>query len=190
MAEVAPSPLDHIDPYVRGNALGWDDLRVSLTRATTGANQPSLATFRDTLQAQSFSASAVNEMFFEVQLPHSWALATEVRPHLHWSPGNSTNAGTVRWVLEYSWANVGSAFPASATLTVDQAAAGVAYSHQIASFGALSGAGMAASSLMQCRLARIGNATQDTFTGVAFALSVDLHAQFRALGGATELAGT
>jgi len=169
---------------------GWDDLRVSLTRASTGSAAPSLAVFRAPVQAYSFSKTATQELFFDVQMPHSWVLGTAIEPHFHWSPGVSTDTGVVRWQLEVTWANVGEAFPAATLLSpVDEAASGVAYSHQITDLGTMAGTGKKASSVIMCRLARVGGATEDTFDAVAWGLSFDLHYLSWGFGGATELAG-
>lgn len=186
------SPLDHINPFVRASdvAAGWDDLRVSLARASTGSAAPSLAVFRAPVQAYSFSKTATQELFFDVQMPHSWVAGTDIEPHIHWSPGASTDVGVVRWELEYTWANYGAPFPAATLLSpVDQAASGVAYEHQIADLGTLSGVGKKASSVIMCRVARLGGATEDTFDAVAWGLSVDFHYLNRGFGGATEYAG-
>jgi hypothetical protein len=118
-------------------AVGWDDLRVDVTSGTTGnLNPPDLETFRDGIVAKAFAPNATEQVYFDVQLPHNWDAGTGIRPHVHWSPGNSTNTGSVVWRLEYTWANAvvapGNVFPETTTLTVTQAAAGVAYSHQIA----------------------------------------------------------
>jgi hypothetical protein len=92
--------------------------------------------------------------------------------------------------MEYTWANVGEDFPAATLLDpVDQAASGVAYAHQIADLGSISGAGKRASSVLMCRLARVGGATQDTFDAVAWGLSFDLHYMSHGFGGLTEYAG-
>jgi hypothetical protein len=178
--------ISHVSPL----APGWDDLRVSLTRASVGSSPPALAVFRTPVQAYSFAKAAVNEVFFDVQLPHNWLLGTAVEPHIHWSPGVSTDVGSVRWQMEYTWANYTAAFPAATLLDpVDQAASGVAYEHQIADLGTIAGTGKKASSVIMCRLARVGNADEDTFDAVAWGLSVDFHIQVQGNGGLTETAG-
>lgn len=168
----------------------WDDMRVSLTKASVGSATPSLAVFRSPVQAWSFSKSALNEMFFDVQLPHNWVAGTDILPHIHWSPGASTDTGVVRWELEYTWASLGEAFPAATLLDpVDVAAAGVAYQHQLTKLGTCTGTGKKLSSVLMCRVARVGNATEDTFDAVAWGLSVDFHIQVLGSGGVSETAG-
>lgn len=189
---MADSPLDHINPFLRVSDLpaGWDDLRLSLTKASTGSAAPSLAAFRSPVQAYTFSKTLTQELFFDVQLPHNWLYGTEIRPHVHWSPGASTDTGAVVWELEYTWANIGEESPAPTVLAaVSQAGSGVAYAHQILSLGTIAGTGKKASSVLMCRLARLGGATADTFDAVAYGMSIDFHIQVRGFGGTTEYAG-
>jgi hypothetical protein len=185
MGDLGPVPL--------GENLLWDDLRVSLAHGTIGGDPPVMTSFLGTTQAYAFNAAATNSLFFDAQLPHTWLAGSEIRPHIHWSPGSSTNTGVTRWGLEYTWANAvsapGNVFPATTTLTVDQAAAGVAYSHQIASFPPIAGTGMRLSSILLCRLHRLGGHANDTFTGVAFGLSLDFHVQNDSGGSLTEFLG-
>lgn len=188
---VTVDQLDTIDSRIDAILpAGWDDMRVSLTRATTGSAAPSLAVFLSPVQAYSFSKTTAQEVFFDVQLPHSWIPGTALEPHIHWSPGVSTDTGVVQWQLEYMWANVNDPFPAPTLLaTVDQAASGVAYAHQLADLGTMAGTGKKASSVIMCRLARVAGAAADTFDAVAWGLSVDFHYENRGFGGLTEYAG-
>lgn len=178
----------------------WDDLRVSLRSASAGAASPTQTTFRQNtgatstgVMAYAFSKTIDQSLHFDVQLPHNWLTGTGIRPHVHWSPGSSADTGSVRWELEYTWANAvntpGNTFPVTVSDVVDQAGAGVAYAHQIASFAEIAGTGKRASSVLMCRLARLGNASEDTFDAVAFGLSVDFHIQVSGHGGVTEYAG-
>jgi hypothetical protein len=195
---VADDPRSHITAHnqtntevnsVRGRVAALEappalagDMRVSIVTAKTGSNNPTLTTFRGGLQGYQFSASQMNEVFLDVQMPTAWAAGTPVVPSGHWSPGSSTNTGTVRWQLEYSWANPvtapGNTFPDSSLLpAADQAATGVAWSHQVTELGTIDGTGMRPGSILVCRLARLGNATEDTFTGACFGLAINFHIQ-------------
>ena len=171
-------------------AVGWDDLRIDVTAGTKGnLNPPDLATFRDGLVLTAFADNATEQVYFDVQMPHSWN-KTAIRPHIHWSPGNSTGTGSVVWGLEYSWANPvaepGNVFPASTTLSVTQAADGVAYKHQIAQWSEIDATGKRESSVLVCRFFRDGGNVADTFTGDAFAVSLDFHYQSQGFGSTDE----
>jgi hypothetical protein len=170
---------------------GWDDLRVDVTSGTKpNQDPPGFEVFRDGIRAYGFAPGATEQVYFDVQLPHTWDAGTGIRPHVHWSPGSSTNDGDVVWRLEYTWANAvaapGNVFPETETLTVTQAAAGVAYSHQIAQWTEIDGTGKRLSSVLMCRLFRVGGDAADTFTGDAFALSVDFHIQVQGNGSTEE----
>lgn len=182
-------------------AQGWDDLQVSLRGASPGAASPTLGTFRDDgsgstgVQAYQFSKTVAQSLHFDVQLPHAamgptamWGATIE--PHVHWSPGASTDTGKVRWQLEYTWANYDAAWPTTTLMTpVDQAASGQAYDHQIAGLGSISTTGKKASSVLMCRLARVANATEDNFDAVAWGITVDMHYVRFGWGGSSEFTG-
>jgi len=180
---IAQSSLRYIDTG-EGE---WNDLRVSLSTGIPNTSPPTFGTFRNGVQAWAFGAGSTEQLYFEAQMPHGWVIGSEVRPHIHWSPGNSTNTGAVVWELEYTWQNAGDeVFPATTTVTVQQVAAGVAYAHQIASFPPVDGTGKRESSVFLCRIARVGGSGEDTFTGSAFGISVDFHYQAAALGSTDE----
>lgn len=169
-------------PFVR-----WNDLRVPMSTGKASSTPPTYGVFRNGLEAWGFSKTLTNELFAEVQLPHGYVNGSDLYAHIHWSPGNSTDTGNVVWSLEYTWANFNAAFPASTTITKTQAAAGVAYQHQLASFAAISGAGKTESSLLMVRVARLGADGSDTFDAVAYGLSFDIHHEVTTLGSATEI---
>lgn len=185
-----PHVDDHraLDGYT---AVGWDDLRVDVTSGTTGnLDPPDLATFRDGLVLKAFAANATEQVYFDVQMPHSWISGSGIRPHIHWSPGNSTNTGAVVWKLEYSVANPvaepDNTFPTTTTLSVTQAADGTAYKHQIAQWSEIDMTDKRASAVLLCRLYRDGGDVADTFTGDAYAVSVDFHYQSQGFGSTDE----
>lgn len=167
----------------------WDDLRTSLVRAAVTTDPPTLTVFRGATMANSFVQDATQSVMFDAQIPHTWLEGSDVHPHLHWSPGNSTSTAVVRWGLEYTWANVHDPFPVSQTVYANAAASGVAYDHLIASFGTLSGVGKRVSSVFSCRLFREGANAADTFPVGAFAISFDFHLQMSSDGTVNEFPG-
>jgi hypothetical protein len=180
-----PEPHDHTGIASPTN-LVWDDLRCSLHTGTVAASAPSLTNIRDGLYSYAFSATLDNAVHFDVQLPHGWAVGTSIYPHIHWSNGASTSGGVTRWALEYAWANMTAAFGASTTLTVDATTPTTAYTHTLTSFGAITGTGKTDSSVLICRIARLGSHGNDTNTAVAFGLSVDFHIQLDSMGDVTQ----
>lgn len=166
----------------------WDDLRVSVNSVKlAGVRDPEWVSYRDGL-VLSFGDEAVNEeiVFFTVQLPHAWKEGTDIEAHVHWVPEDNAT-GNVRWLLTYSWANIGGAFGASAPLPVNGAAPGVANVHALAELGTIAGAGKTLSSMLVCSLKRESGNAGDTFTGKnAYLLEIDFHYQVDKFGSDNE----
>lgn len=168
------------------NTAVWEDLTLSGSQGKViGANAPAEDVLVGGIKVFQFSASALNELFFQFQLPHSYKAGTDIYPHVHWAP-STTNTGNVIWGLEYTIANIGDTIPSETTITVTDAADGTALKHQVTSFAAIDGTSCEASTMLICRVYRDGAAGGDTFTGVANLLAVDIHYEKNTLGTATE----
>ncbi len=172
-------------------AIGWDDLRIDVTAGTRGVtNPPGFEAFRTNVYANAFDKGTLEAVYFDVQLPHSAVSGTDLRPHIHWSPGVSTDTGAVVWGLDYTWANPvnppDNTFPAVTSLSVTDTASGTAYEHRIAPWDAIDGSGMRASAVLMCRLYRDAANVADTFDADAWALSVDFHYQSQGFGSTDE----
>ncbi len=159
----------------------WDDLRFPVA----GINPPGAASApaRDTTDGRlHFSASAVNIIAIQVQMPHAWKLDSAIFPHLHWSP-STTNTGNCLWKLQYKIANIGDVFPASwSESTVLDAGGGVVDGHQLAAFSDIDMTGYNLSCMLLMLVSRLGSDPTDTFTGEAILNEVDIHYQLDALG--------
>lgn len=183
--------IDAVTGTVRlvGDATTYDDFRVEASVVKPGATAPNWKAFGPSgnLQALMFEASHHDEAYFEMQLPHNWKIGSNIYPHVHWTPVNAT-AGNVVWELEYSWANVGSAFGAPGNMATDATAAGgTAWVHKLTDFkesgnNYISGAGKTLSSMLVCRLHRNSNAGSDTLNQDVALLEVDFHYQIDSLG--------
>ncbi|MBA4318355.1 MAG: hypothetical protein C0412_08135 [Flavobacterium sp.] len=174
-----------------GNAIVWDDLRVSLDKGSSsasleyvwGSTGPQIWYFRDN--------EGLEAMSFVVQLPHSWKEGTILYPHIHWLP-KASEAGTVEWNLDYSWQNYDATTPlvfaTYTTSTVTVAGPFVANTHRItplASSG-LNGAGKKISSILICKIWRNSSNTGDTYRDDAGLLSLDFHYQIDTVGSRAE----
>lgn len=174
--------------YMLGITQVWDDFRVAASAAQPGpgaANAPTWGAIGGSgnIDGWGFSPSALDEIFFMVQMPHSWFEGTDLNWHVHWAPG-STNTGNVVWFMDYRWANIDEAFPAEATLTWDaDAGSGTTMTHQMTGYQTMSGTGKTHSSMVICRLYRNGGAGSDTFTGTAWLLEIDFHFRATPLSG-------
>jgi hypothetical protein len=172
----------------------WDDLRISANAVKVGSVlPPDWIQFRNDgsssigVYTYAFDATNVEQVWFSVQLPHAYKPGTDIKPHVHWSPGSSTNTGSVRWGLEYTWANIDGTFSTTTTIDSDDPADGTAYKHQIHGIGTISGSGYTESSMLMCRFYRNGAHGNDTFTGDALFLEFDFHYEINKPGSDNEI---
>lgn len=179
----------------------WEDLRVSLTSTKLGGSKdPGFTKILDNgsgsqgVFAYLFDAASEEEIYFSAQMPHSMKLESAITPHVHWCPVSNGSAGqTVSWGLEYSWQDIGSVFGNTSIVysathyPADSAL--VAKKHYITSFGEITGAGAAVSSVLVCRLFRdaTGAGATDSYTADAAGLYMDFHIEMDSTGSVTEL---
>jgi hypothetical protein len=171
----------------------WDDVKVSLTTAKPGATKvPDFIKFRDNgagstgVYCYHFDKSTIEEVFFDVQLPHSfWEYHGVLKPHIHWAPVD-TGTGTVRWGLEFTPASFGTAFPTTSIIYAENAGAGISRQHQIAQFTDINATDLAISSVILCRLFRDASNGNDTYNADAAAVSVDFHIEKDSSGSIAE----
>ena len=144
----------------------------------SGVNAADIIQFRDNgsgstgVYEAAFDDGIEEEVQFSIELPERYAQYTDIVPQIHWSPGSSTGTGTVRWGLEYTVAVVGSAFPTTTLIYVEDAGSGTAYDHQTADFAAIDGSAITIDAIIAGRLFRDATHANDTFTGDAFGLDL------------------
>lgn len=167
----------------------WDDMQVGpgATQAA-GAKIPSYSQFQTDgagsagVYAYIFPPATERELFFSVQLPHSWIEQTEIEPHVHWSP-NGTGAGNTVWGLEYTMANVGEPFPTTTTIEAISAAPEVDKRHTIAGFEPdIDMTGKLISVQIVGRIYRISGDVRDTFSPGAWFHELDFHIRHDGIG--------
>lgn len=175
-----------------GGYLGWEDNRiVPGFFQFAGSNDPTQIGWQPggsgaTFQVYEFDAS--DEVFFTVQMPHNYKEGSDLKAHVHWTPGtngNEENTKTVAWKLDYSWSNIGAAFGASATVDMTDTCSGVDHQHELSPSATISGSGKTISSMLVCRLYRD---TGDTWAGSTgpLLLEFDLHYQINSIGSVQE----
>jgi len=170
-----------------GDGIVWDDLRVPMTATKKGAaNDPDFAAFKNGTFAMLFDAAALQELFFQCQLPHSYKEGTDIYPHIHWAPSDATT-GSVTWCLEYTWANIGDPFPTASTITMYARSNQKTDAHQMNSWPPISGRGKAISSILSCRVYRYASDSFDTYAADAALLEVDFHYMVDTIGSQEEL---
>ena len=172
---------------MNGAATVWDDLRVIILTRTSARVSPVFYSGlggNTEIYSYRFEPDTDNNIYFEAQMPHSWA-GTKLYPHVHWTP-STTGTGTVRWKLECSWTDYTKTYGTSFTYTMDSTISTASqWKHMIADPG--TGITPTAdqdgiSAMMVCRLYRDGAATEDDYSGYAHLLAFDLHYEMDTLG--------
>ena len=174
-------------PSFAGSARNWTSIHISGFGMTVGASAPDLDTFGPSgnLLAYRFAGvTTIEQMFFSIELPHSWDTNTAIHPHVHWTPVNAST-GHVDWALEYSWQSEGGTYVAPTTLLVTQATAAVAWNSQRSEFQAISGPGVICS-IIVCRLYRPYNNIGDTYAFDAALIDFAVALQNDTLGSRLE----
>jgi hypothetical protein len=163
----------------------WDDLRfpVSAINPVGLAAPPTLNQDNGLLE---FSATLVNTVAIQAQMPHSWQEGSVIVPHVHWRK-KTQGTGNVVWKLTYEFVNRGTAFtdtptPLTASATVGAAEDGTALVHHITSFGDVSMDGKTISCMGLITVSRLGDDPADTYAGVAQLLEFDIHYLIDAFG--------
>ncbi len=176
-----------------GDAVVWDDLKVPVTATRNfGAKEPLNYVFANDGNGSQgvylwyFSPSQEQELFFTVQLPHSYKEGTDIEPHIHWTPYNEVStSGDVVWGLEYIWANIGDEFNYT-TITSGTASVTPTIKHSMCDLGTMDGSGKTRSSMIVCRVFRDATNSSDTYDDWICLLEIDFHFQKSTLGTTSE----
>jgi hypothetical protein len=118
---------------------GFRDLLGEIKILSPGANDPTLAVFRDSVRAFSFSNAVMNEVNFHFHIPHDYVPGSDIFLHFHWSQnvvdsgGLAGIPGEVKWQAEVTYAkgHDQAAFPASFTTSITDTASGTQYQHML-----------------------------------------------------------
>jgi len=146
-------------------------------------NPAELAAFKNNTVVYQFGATAVSETFVNWDVPFNWAPGTDLYAAIHWSPGSSTNTGTVRWGLEFTYAAVNGTFGDTTTVYIDSTvSASSAWKHIQAVSSAFDGDLASPNTRFLIRLFRDGAATQDTFADNAYLIGIDFYYRVNKFG--------
>jgi len=167
----------------------YDDLRVPLTntRINPANSEPDFEDRGDGLFAWGFDADSDSTyvLNFIAQTPHKRKDNTDLDAHIHWQP-DGTNTGDVVWKIMYSVAAVNGEWSAVDSFRVADAADGTAYKHQLTELGIIDGSSLGISSMIVGSISRVGNGTDDTYTGVVYGLEIDFHYEIDSPGSIEE----
>ena len=150
-------------------------------------NPAELATFIGNTVAYSYVPSAVSETYVNWDVPFNWATGTDLYAAIHWSPGNSTATGNVRFGLEFTYATVNGTFGASNTFYISGTSDGTAYKHYQSVSSSFPGSLAEANMRFLIRLYRDGSDPLDTLSSDIFVVGFDLYYQTNKFGLASYL---
>jgi hypothetical protein len=167
----------------------YDDQQVNLGSVGFGASAPSWTSYKGG-EVLSFANNQSNEITFIAQLSHKYKLGTNLDLHVHTVAPDDT-AGDVRWQLTYSWADIGSDFPAeTTTLATQTIALNSADEHQYFEVDdAVSSASAEAgvSGILICSLTRLGSDGADTYSNAIYLIALDFHFEIDTIGSRQEV---
>lgn len=170
---------------LEGDAVVWDDLRVPVESTSKGGTKdPDFGQFLNNgsgsqgVFIQWFSSTSEEELYFTVQLPHSYKVGSDIQAHVHWVT-KEAGTGNVQWGLEYSWANIDDTFSNTTIITGTESNPVVKY-HYMTDLGIIDGTGKSYSSMLVCRIFR--DASSDSFNQDAGLLEIDFHFQVQSFG--------
>jgi len=175
----------------------WDDLMVYPDATTRGGSKdPDWAQFKNNSGSQGvfiwwFDKESEEEVYFTVQIPHSYNVGTNLFPHVHWTTSASTpSRSDVVWGLEYTVIAVGGPFPNTQIIYATSVIADIVTisgtgQHLISGFTAIDGSSFGISTVLVCRLFRAAGNGSDTFDNDTGLLGLDFHYERNTMGSRT-----
>ncbi len=176
----------------------WDDLRVPVYSTKRGGSKdPDFVKILDNgagsqgVFAELFSASTEEELYFAVQMPHSWKQGTDIKTHVHWSPV-ATGSGAISWGLEYTMQEIGATFPATTIISGNTPVPNeslVADRHYLTGLGTIDMSAVdSVSAMIICRVFRdaTGALQTDDYASDVALLEVDFHFEIDTMGSRSE----
>ena len=169
-----------------GTATVWDDLMFpshSLKSVGTTA-KPDYDVVGQTLDFPEDTTEAIG---FAVQMPHDWLQGSTIYPHVHWL---RESADSVDWTFRYKWFNIGATLPVAWTTkklshnTSTWTSGTIHEISRVVNAVGISGSGKTISSILIVKFYR----KDDSYTGDAKLLQIDIHYERDGLGSRTESA--
>lgn len=161
---------------MNGNATVWNDLIISSANLRPGASAPGFEAFDTNIYQPAFDDASTEILYGSFEIQHDWKEGTDMEFHIHWSQ-RTTGAGSIRFSVYHSIANVNGVFPAQTSVGNTIVAAGTAKTHQITNVATLSGAGLRIGAVVLFSVQREGANVADTLTGDIWLHSVGVHYQ-------------
>jgi len=169
-----------------GDATVWDDSMVAPTSFRSGGTALTFDLLTATIYTHRFD---VNDQIHVVcQLPHSLKAGSSIIPHIHIINKNAIGAVgyNVAFDMHYTWANIGSVFPAELNeLNVKQSFQNAtALTHKMLSFTALVPTAVQGgiSSIFMAKITRVVADAENYATADIFSLGFDIHFEKDTIG--------
>lgn len=161
----------------------WNTLYPTNITPTVGYTAPGNATITGNIQTPVFDSSVVESLGMIFVIPNDIQPNSYLYPVIHWDP-TTTNAGTVRWGIEYTKANVAAdSFTSVNTLYVEQASSLVIGKHQAIEFADVDKIPSSdPESVILMRVFRDASHVNDTYASDVGLLTVGLRYQSTMLG--------
>lgn len=180
------------------SATVWDDLMVYPDATSRGGTKdPDYDIFINNGSGSQgvfiwwFSKDTEEELYFTVQIPHSYNEGTDLLPHVHWTTKTGTPSGTnVVWGLEYTVIAIGGTFPNTQIIYATDVISAIGTpsgtgQHLINGFPQISGTGLGISTILVCRVFRAVGQSGDTFGNDTGLLGLDFHYEQNTVGSRT-----
>jgi hypothetical protein len=174
-----------------GDAVVWKDDNFDIsTLGTALGDAPDVIALSSTnIEVVCFSGATlplggIEEVSGCREIQHDYLQGSNITPHIHWYP-TTNDAGNVVWQLEYCIVRGGNVVGAATTITVTQAAGGVAWTQKRADWTAITGTGLQIGDQIHFRLFRDYNHASDTYEHDAAAATFGFHYQVDTVGSRT-----
>lgn len=158
----------------------WDDQQVNLGTIAKGASAPTDQAYKGG-QVLAFNAAQDNKITFIMQMSHKLKHSTNIEFHLHDTVPDD-NTGNIRWVLTYSFIDIGSDFPAESSSTTLQAIDTNQDEHMIHQLTTNIGQSTGVSAIAIMSLMREGTHEDDTYGSDAYLIALDAHFEMDTIG--------
>jgi len=153
----------------------WDDIILLPYTIQGGTARPDKKTLIGNIDVYGFNgASTTEEMSGSFEIPHSYFVGSDLRPHIHWCADNA-NAGDVKWQLEYSIFSVDNAPTTVVTLDAVDSTDDEDRVHKVVEFQVIDGTNINIGDIIGFRLFRDPTDAEDTYGSDALFLSLGYH---------------
>ena len=169
-------------PLFKGQAPNYNDINIPGFAFGMGASPPDKIDIlpSGSIRALGFDGGVTTEeLHSSGEILHGYVEGTDLDIHVHWIT-TTTNAGNVKWQLEYHWINPETVYGDPTIISSTTATNETAWKSWHSYFPPIDGTGKDQGSELVFRLFR--DPTEDTYASDAALIQVGIHYQIDALG--------